>query len=227
MFTVVWKPRSSAQLLRHRSRREGVRPPPLGRRVAGRRKAQPSKRGGQGGSKYLKRCPARNTRVERKRGRGRGQEARGATWSGVVRGGAHPGDEEVRMRYEYFCLGQDRLRLIKTCVFSLPNRYALPSSVPSRHLRLPVLFPPLPRRVSRLHPRARWILHQLTGGAKKKDVARKRLGAISMAQRSSARVTPTRPMAGRPKYMDEGKGRRQQNLTMAPQTRSLTPRNGG
>lgn len=68
-----------------------------GRRVAGRRKAQPTTRGGHGGSKYLKRCPARDTRVERKRGGGRGQEAHGTTWTGVVRGGAHPGDEEVCM----------------------------------------------------------------------------------------------------------------------------------
>lgn len=97
MFTVVWKPRSSAQFPRYRSHREGARPPRRGRRVAGRRKAQPSTRGGQGGSKYLKPCPARDTRVERKRGGGRGQEARGVTWSGVVRGGAHPGDEEVCM----------------------------------------------------------------------------------------------------------------------------------
>lgn len=68
-----------------------------GRRMAGRRKAQPSSRGGQGGSKYLKRCPARDTRVERKRGGGRGQDARGKTWFGVVRGGAHPGDGKVCM----------------------------------------------------------------------------------------------------------------------------------
>ena len=99
MFTVVWKPRSSAQ-----SHREGARPPRRGRRVAGRRKTKPSARGGQGGSKYLKRCPARDTRVQRKRGGGREQEARRETWSGVVRGGAHPGDEEVCMFLTIFLL---------------------------------------------------------------------------------------------------------------------------
>lgn len=66
-----------------------------GRRMAGRRKAQPSRVKGKGGSKYLKRCPARNERVQRKRGRGRGQEGYRTTWSGVVRGGAQPGEEEV------------------------------------------------------------------------------------------------------------------------------------
>lgn len=69
-----------------------------GRRMAGRRGAQPSRTRGQGGSKYLKRCPARNERVQRKRGRGREQERHGTTWSGVVRGGAQPGDGKVCMR---------------------------------------------------------------------------------------------------------------------------------
>jgi len=77
-----------------------------GRRMAGRRKAKPSRRGGQGGRKYLKRCPARDTRVQRKRYRGRGQEARGTTWSGVVRGGAHPGDGKVCMLIRIFLLWQ-------------------------------------------------------------------------------------------------------------------------
>ena len=69
-----------------------------GRRMAGRRKAQPSRIKGQGGSKYLKRCPARNERVQRKRGRGGGQGGYRTTWSGAVRGGATPGDVKVCLR---------------------------------------------------------------------------------------------------------------------------------
>ena len=68
-----------------------------GRRMAGRRVAQPSSRGGQGGSKYLKRCPARRTTVQRKCGRERGQEGHGVAWSGVVRGGAHSWERKVRI----------------------------------------------------------------------------------------------------------------------------------
>ena len=92
-----------------------------GRRVAGRCKAQPSSRGGQGGSKYLKRCPARDTRVERKRGGGCGQEARGITWSGVVRGGAHPGDKKVCM------IGRTFYMFCYLTWFNILTTYLLPS----------------------------------------------------------------------------------------------------
>ena len=94
MFTVKSEKKSEKWCSDQR-RREGPRPHRWRRGVAGRRKARPSSRGGQGGSKYLKRCPARDTRVQRKRRGGRGQEARETTWSGVVRGGAHPADGKV------------------------------------------------------------------------------------------------------------------------------------
>ncbi|CAN0439184.1 unnamed protein product, partial [Ectocarpus sp. 12 AP-2014] len=58
-----------------------------GRRVAGRRTAQPSSIRGRGGSKYLKRCPARNDRVQCKRGCGRGRRLEPPSGAGFVRGG--------------------------------------------------------------------------------------------------------------------------------------------
>ncbi|CAM9812390.1 unnamed protein product [Pylaiella littoralis] len=58
-----------------------------GRRVSGRRKARSRSIKGRGGRKYLKRCPARNHRVQRKRGCGRGRRVEPPSGAGVVRGG--------------------------------------------------------------------------------------------------------------------------------------------
>lgn len=58
-----------------------------GRRVAGRRAAPRGSTRGRGGSKYLKRCPARNERAQRKRGRGRGRRLEPPCRAGFVRGG--------------------------------------------------------------------------------------------------------------------------------------------
>ncbi|CAM9189687.1 unnamed protein product [Ectocarpus sp. 6 AP-2014] len=68
-----------------------------GRRVAGRRTAQPSSIRGRAGRKYLKRCHARNGRVQCKRGCGHGRRLEPPSGAGFVRGGGRtPRDRKKR-----------------------------------------------------------------------------------------------------------------------------------
>lgn len=67
-----------------------------GRGMAGQRRARPGRR--RGGSKYLKRGPARSGRVPRKRGRGHGHGPQNRIRLAFVRGGAKSGDGKVCMR---------------------------------------------------------------------------------------------------------------------------------